>query len=49
MKDKLEKKKIVEDIRKGIEVSKGTRIWTDYVNALKLNRFKFISTQSAIC
>jgi len=36
MKDKLEKKKIVEDIRKEIEISKGTRIWTDYVNALKL-------------
>ena len=32
----VDKKKIIEDIRKEIEASKGTYIWSDYVNALKL-------------
>lgn len=31
-----DKKKIVENIRKEIEASKNTHIWSDYVNALKL-------------
>lgn len=31
-----EAKEIVEGVRKEIELSKGTRIWDDYVNALKL-------------
>ena len=36
MEDNIEKKKVVEDIRSEIEASKGTYIWSDYVNALKL-------------
>jgi len=32
----MDKKKVVEDIRKEIENSRGTHIWPDYVNALKL-------------
>lgn len=32
----VDKKKVVEDIRKEIEASKNTYIWSDYVNALKL-------------
>src|SRR5712692_7090298 len=28
--------RVVEEIRKDIEASKGTRIWKDYVSALKL-------------
>lgn len=36
MEDNVNKKKVVEDIRKEIEASKGSHIWSDYVNALKL-------------
>ena len=36
MEDNVNKKKVVEDIRKQIEASKDTHIWSDYVNALKL-------------
>ena len=36
MEDNAEKKRVVEDIRKQIEASKETHIWSDYVNALKL-------------
>ncbi len=36
MEDKIDKKKIVEGIRKQIEASKDTHIWCDYINALKL-------------
>ncbi|HBI22714.1 MAG TPA: hypothetical protein DDX84_00515 [Nitrospiraceae bacterium] len=36
MKDRQDKKKVVDNIRKEIEDSKGTHIWSDYVNALKL-------------
>ncbi|MBI4662203.1 MAG: DUF3883 domain-containing protein [Verrucomicrobia bacterium] len=32
----IEKKAAIERVRKEFEDSKGTRIWTDYVNALKL-------------
>ncbi len=31
-----EARKVIEGVRKEIEASKGTRIWGDYVNALKL-------------
>ncbi len=36
MEDNVDKKKVVEDIRKEIEASKESHIWSDYVNALKL-------------
>jgi hypothetical protein len=36
MENNVEKKKVVEDIRKEIEASKESHIWCDYVNALKL-------------
>lgn len=36
MVDSSEAKGIVETVRREIEVSRGTRIWDDYVNALKL-------------
>ena len=36
MKDKIDKKTIIENLRKQIESSKGSHIWSDYVNALKL-------------
>jgi len=36
MEDNVDKKKVVEGVRKEIEASKKTHIWTDYVNALKL-------------
>lgn len=36
MEDNIKKKRVVEDIRKQIEASKDTHIWSDYVNALKL-------------
>ncbi|OIP26872.1 MAG: hypothetical protein COT13_03825 [Chloroflexi bacterium CG08_land_8_20_14_0_20_45_12] len=29
-------KRIIENVRGKIEMSKGTRIWDDYINALKL-------------
>lgn len=36
VKDKIDKKTIIENLRKEIESSKGSHIWSDYVNALKL-------------
>lgn len=36
MENSTVRKKAIEDIRKRIEDSKGTHIWSDYVNALKL-------------
>ncbi len=36
MENSTVRKKAIEDIRKKIEASKGTHIWGDYVNALKL-------------
>ena len=36
VKDKIDKKTIIENLRKQIESSKGSHIWSDYVNALKL-------------
>ncbi len=36
MVENADKKKIIDDIRKEIEASKNTHIWSDYVNALKL-------------
>ena len=36
MENSTVRKKAIEDIRKRIEASKGTHIWSDYVNALKL-------------
>lgn len=36
MHDEISKKEIIENIRQEIEASKGTHIWRDYVNALRL-------------
>ena len=36
MEENADKKKVVNEIRKEIEASKETHIWSDYVNALKL-------------
>lgn len=36
MEENADKKKVVDEIRKEIEASRETHIWSDYVNALKL-------------
>lgn len=36
MENSTVRKNTIEEIRKRIEASKGTHIWSDYVNALKL-------------